>query len=94
MCWHRACCLVQREGNIGGNDVSRRSEFVELGTGHGKRYVELHSSIATLLREHIGQRKSGYVFCTDTNEPLDQSNILKRVLHPIQWAMRTRQGLW
>ena len=30
MCWHRACCLVQREKNIKGNDVSRRSDFVEL----------------------------------------------------------------
>lgn len=54
-----------------------------LKTTNGKRFVELHSSIAALLREHIGERKSGYVFCTDTGEPLDQSNILSRVLHPI-----------
>jgi integrase len=29
------------------------------------------------------RRKSGYVFCTEDGEPLDQSNILNRVLHPI-----------
>jgi len=54
-----------------------------LKTTNGKRFVEIHSSIAVLLRKHIGKRKSGYVFCTEDGEPLDQSNILSRVLHPI-----------
>jgi integrase len=64
-----------------------------LKTPNGKRYVELHSSIAALLRKHIGQRKSGYVFCTDTNEPLDQSNILQRVLHPILMGDENTPGI-
>jgi integrase len=60
---------------------SEQQDFLK--SNNGKRFVEIHSSIAALLREHIGKRKSGYVFCTDTGEPLDQSNILSRVLHPI-----------
>jgi integrase len=64
-----------------------------LKTPNGKRYIELHSSIAALLREHIGQRKSGYVFCTDTGEPFDQSNILKRVLHPILMGDENTPGI-
>jgi hypothetical protein len=38
-------------------------------------------------------RKSGYVFCTDTNEPLDQSNILKLVLHPIRIGDENTPGI-
>jgi len=60
---------------------SEQQDFLK--SNNGKRFVEIHSSIAALLRDHIGKRKSGYVFCTDTGEPLDQSNILNRVLHPI-----------
>jgi len=33
---------------------SEQQDFLK--TTNGKRYVELHSSIAALLREHIGQR--------------------------------------
>jgi integrase len=60
---------------------SEQQDFLK--TTNGKRYVELHSSIAAMLRKHIEKRKSGYVFCTEDGKPLDQSNILDRVLHPI-----------
>jgi integrase len=46
-----------------------------------------------MLREHIGKRKSGYVFCTDTGEPLDQSNILDRELHPILMGDKDTPGI-
>ena len=64
-----------------------------LKTTNGKRYVELHSSIAALLWGHIGQRKSGYVFCTEDGKPLDQSNILDRVLHPILMGDENTPGI-
>ena len=64
-----------------------------LKTTNGKRFVELHSSIAAMLRELIGQRKSGYVFCTSAGEPLDQSNILDRVLHPILMGDENNPGI-
>jgi integrase len=54
-----------------------------LKTEDGKREIDLHSSVAALLREFIGDRKSGLLFCTRTGKPLSQSNILRRWLHPI-----------
>jgi integrase len=70
-------------GSASSKNSGKASSKIFSKTTNGKRYVELHSSIAALLRGHIGQRKSGYVFCTEDGEPLDQSNILSRVLHPI-----------
>lgn len=70
---------------------SEQQDFLK--TTNGKRYVELHSSIAALLRSHIGQRKSGYVFCTEDGKPLDQSNILERVLHPILMGDENTPGI-
>ena len=54
-----------------------------LKTPAGERTVELHSSIATMLRMHIGARTSGWVFETKKHKPHSASNILKRYLHPI-----------
>jgi len=70
---------------------SEQQDFLK--TTNGKRYVELHSSIAALLRGHIGRRKSGYVFCTEDGKPLDQSNILDRVLHPILMGDENTPGI-
>jgi integrase len=70
---------------------SEQQDFLK--TTNGKRYVELHSSIAALLRSHIGQRKSGYVFCAEDGKPLDQSNILERVLHPILMGDEITPGI-
>src|SRR5262249_30388475 len=47
------------------------------------RIVDLHSDVAKLLSNHIGERRSGFVFCTRKGKPLGQSNVLRRVLHPI-----------
>jgi integrase len=54
-----------------------------LKTENGKREIDLHSSIASMLKEFIGERKSGLLFCTRTGKPLHQSNILRRWLHPV-----------
>jgi hypothetical protein len=36
-----------------------------------------------MLREFIGDRTSGLLFCTRTGKPLSQSNILRDSLHPL-----------
>jgi integrase len=54
-----------------------------LKTPSGKRTVEVHSGVAAILREHIGDRTTGYVFQNKKGRPLCQSNIIKRYLHPI-----------
>ena len=54
-----------------------------LKTENGLRDVDLHSSVAVLLKAFIGDRKSGLLFCTRNGGPLSLSNILRRNLHRI-----------
>ncbi len=54
-----------------------------LKTKNGEREIDLHPSVAKMLREFIGARKSGLLFRSRSGRPLHQSNILRRVLHPI-----------
>jgi integrase len=54
-----------------------------LKTDNGRREIDLYSSVAAMLKEYIGERKSGLLFCSKTGKPLQQSNILRRSLHPI-----------
>jgi integrase len=53
-----------------------------LKTKNGKRAVDLSPEVGSLLREYIGKR-NGLVFATRTGQPLSQSNLLKRSLHPL-----------
>ncbi len=58
-----------------------------LKTKNGKREIDLHSSVAAMLKEFIGERTSGLLFQTRNGKPLSQSNILRRSLHPILVAL-------
>ena len=49
----------------------------------GTREVDLHSSLAEALHNHIGGRTSGFVFQTRRGTPLHRSNVLRRSLHKI-----------
>ena len=53
-----------------------------LKTASAARQVDLHPSIAALLREYVGKRRSGFLFCTRNGKPLGSSCILRRHLHP------------
>jgi integrase len=52
-------------------------------TKNAFREVDLHPTLASLLRTYIGQRTSGMLFCTSTGKPISQTNVLKRSLYPI-----------
>jgi integrase len=52
-----------------------------LKTENSKREIDLHPSIVLLLKEHIGNRNGGFLFCTRKGKPLSQSNIIRRHLH-------------
>jgi integrase len=52
-------------------------------TTNAFREIDLHPSLAAMLRAHIGQRMSGLLFSTASGKPISQTNILKRSLHPI-----------
>ena len=54
-----------------------------LKSDNGKREVDLHPMIAAMLKDFVGERKSGLLFSTRTGRQLSQSNILRRSLHPI-----------
>lgn len=54
-----------------------------LKTQNGERDVDLCNSLAQILRDYIGNRTSGLLFCAPTGEQLSQRDILKYSLHPI-----------
>jgi integrase len=51
-------------------------------TDSAKRKVDLHPSVATLLQEFVGERRTGFLFQSRNGKPLSSSNILRRHLHP------------
>jgi hypothetical protein len=44
--------------------------------------VDVTKELAALLAKFIGDRKAGYLFCTETGNPLSPRNILRDSLHP------------
>jgi integrase len=58
-----------------------------LKTKNGKREIDLHSSVAAMLKDFIGERNQGLLFQSRKGKPLSQSNILRRSLHPILVAL-------
>jgi len=68
-------------------------ELYDPKTVAGIRDVDIHSSLASLLREHIGTRTSGFVFQSSRGTPLARSNVLRRSLHKILKEMgREKSG--
>jgi len=53
-----------------------------LKTPAATREVDLDPAIANLLRDFIGDRKSGFLFASRNGKPLSSSNVLRRHLHP------------
>lgn len=52
-------------------------------TKNARREIDLHPSVATLLRGFIGHRKDGFIFRSEEGTPIHQSNFLRRYLHPL-----------
>jgi integrase len=52
-----------------------------LKTANGGRQVDLHPAIAALFQEFVGDRATGFLFCTQAGRPLSPSNIIRRHLH-------------
>jgi len=53
-----------------------------LKTESALRDVDLHPAIASLLKEFVGERKAGFLFCTRNGKPVSPTNIIRRHLHP------------
>jgi integrase len=56
-------------------------------TFSGLREVDVHSSLAAVLKAYIGDRRTGFLFESLSGNPLSDSNIRNRSLHPILKAM-------
>jgi len=54
-----------------------------LKTQNGERDVDLCSELSALLREYVGNRTAGLVFCDADGDQISQRDILKYSLHPI-----------
>jgi integrase len=54
-----------------------------LKTENGLREIDLHPVVAAMLKEFVGNRKSGFLFCSKNGLPLLQSNVLRLSLHPL-----------
>lgn len=52
-----------------------------LKTANGFRQVDLHPAIAGLLKQCVGDRKTGFVFRTRKGKPVSPPNIIRRHLH-------------
>lgn len=52
-------------------------------TANAFRQVDLHPTVAAMLRDFIGERKQGFIFRTRTGTPFLQSNFLRSSLYPI-----------
>lgn len=63
-----------------------------LKTKNGTREVDLCPALAAMLRDYVGERRSGLLFCTSTGAQLMQSNTLQYSLHPILDAMKHVKG--
>ena len=63
--------------------VWKRIEQDFLKTSNGEREIDLPKSVAKLLMDFIGDRKSGFLFCSKNSKPLSESNIVNRWLHPM-----------
>jgi hypothetical protein len=86
------------------SDVPRREKGMAIGltrrgdiqpyikTQNGERDVDLCTSLTAMLKEFIGTRTSGLVFCTSSGRQILQTDILRDSLHPILETVRTRKG--
>lgn len=63
-----------------------------LKTKRGEREVDLCGSLAAMLKEFVGQRSSGLLFCTSTGGQLLQANTLQDSLHPILKKLEHAKG--
>jgi integrase len=63
-----------------------------LKTKNGIREVDLCPSLAAMLKEYVGLRTSGLLFCTSTGAQLLQANTLQDSLHSILDEMKHVKG--
>ena len=64
----------------------------DVKTKNAIRDIDVYPEVAELLREFIGNRKRGLLFCSQNGTPLNKSNIRNRILYPILEVMGVEKG--
>jgi integrase len=59
-----------------------RGQVLPPKTPSARRIVDLHPDVASLLKQFIGTRRSGFIFQTRTGKPMSALNLLHRGLYP------------
>lgn len=59
-------------------------------TRNDLREVDVHSSLAALLREHIADRESGFLFQNTGGKPISPTNVRKSGVHRCGWATQSK----
>jgi hypothetical protein len=54
-------------------------------TQAGIREVDICQPLADMLSDLIGNRTSGFLFCTESGSPILYSNLMKNVFNPLMW---------
>jgi hypothetical protein len=72
-----------REVNYEQSDQNGDGRCDYLKSVNAKREIDLHPMVAAMLRDFVGERKSGLLFSTRTGRQLSLQGILKHSLHPI-----------
>jgi integrase len=57
-------------------------------TENSYRFVELHPTVAGLLKSYVGDRTQGFLFPNDGQKALHQSDLLRRSFHPLLVAAK------
>ena len=83
------CSNIKIVEKAWGSEVQDR-----LKTESGEREIDLHSSMAKMLRDYMEKRthekwasKTNLLFASRNGKPLHQSNVLRRKLHPVLAAL-------
>jgi integrase len=56
------------------------------------RDIDLCSSLAEMLQQFIGERRTGFLFVNRSGRALAQSNVLRRSLHPLLKELKTEKA--
>jgi integrase len=84
----RDCDLRVEDVDLNGSIISVRRSAWEGGeqtpkTKNAVRKIGIDAELVSILREHMAQRKIGVVLRAKNENPLRESNILRRQLHPV-----------
>ena len=77
MIWILDNCVIHvRRGVWNGREISPK-------TRNAVREIDIDPGLAEMLRQHVGDKKTGRVFEARNGSPISGQNVLKRALHPL-----------